>query len=238
MQERRIGHLHEEDPVARDCTDGAEVSVAGEDVESVQHETDRRMAGAAHHLPGVAVVVDVASPGQGLEADAQAARFGPFAECVQVGRGAVDTAERVGRHVAADHEKVAAQLLHDVELALGAGEGSGALVVGQALEVAEGLQRDHLQAQIARLPGARRLACRWKKGGRSRRFRRHRTWPQRWLPASRRGYRSEKRWRSRSSWLTPLSLPGASPCRSRPSRAQPQRPGRCGACGPRQGKSP
>ena len=103
------------------------VGLAGQDVEGVEHQADRRVVGAAHRLPGVAVVVDVAAPGQRLEGDAHAALGGALAELVQVGGGAVDAAQRFGRDVAADHQEIAAQLLHDVELALGAGEDALAL---------------------------------------------------------------------------------------------------------------
>ena len=91
-------------------------------MEGVEHEPDRRMVGAAHDLPGVAVVVDVPAPGERLEADAQAALRGPLAELAEIGGGAVDAAERIGRDVAAHEQEIAAELLHDVELALGAGE--------------------------------------------------------------------------------------------------------------------
>ena len=79
------------------------------------------MVGAPHHLPGVAVIADVAAPGQRLEADAQAALGRPLAKLVEIGRRPVDAAERVGGDIAADHQQVALQLLHQIELALGTG---------------------------------------------------------------------------------------------------------------------
>jgi hypothetical protein len=36
-------------------------------VDGVEYETDCRMVGAAHHVPGVAIVMDVAPPGERLE---------------------------------------------------------------------------------------------------------------------------------------------------------------------------
>ena len=107
-----------------------------------EHQADGRMVGAPHRLPGVAVVVDVAAPGQRLEGDAQAAPGGALAQLAQVGGGAVDAAQRFGRHVAADHQEIGAQLLHDVELALGAIHGALAPSRRHALEVAERLQGD------------------------------------------------------------------------------------------------
>ena len=90
---------------------GVEVGPARQDVEGVEDQPDRRVVGAAHDLPGVAVVVDVAAPGQRLEADAQAALCRALAELAEVGGGAVDAAERIGRDVAADQQEIAAELL-------------------------------------------------------------------------------------------------------------------------------
>jgi hypothetical protein len=145
---RRVGDLDEEDAVARDRADRAEIGAAREDVKRVEHEPDGGMVGAAHRLPRVAIVVDVAAPGERLEADAQAALRRALAELAQIGRRAVDAAEAVGRDVGADEQQVGAELLHQVELALGAGEGAGALRGRHALEIAEGLQRDDGEAEF------------------------------------------------------------------------------------------
>src|SRR5262249_20709760 len=72
-----------------------------------------------------------------------------LAELPQVGGGAVDTAQRIGRHGAAQHQKIAAELLQDIELALGAGEGALALLRWHAFEVAERLQGDDGKACFA-----------------------------------------------------------------------------------------
>ena len=66
------------------------------------------MIGAPHDLPGVAVVVDVAAPGQRLVADAQAALGGALAELAEIIGGAVDAAERGRRDVAADQQQIGA----------------------------------------------------------------------------------------------------------------------------------
>ena len=130
-------------------------------MEAVERQPDRRMVGAAHHLPGVAVVADVPAPGQRLEADADAALLRALAELVEVGGGAVDAAERIRRDVAADHQQVAAEFAHQVELALGAGEGAAALRLRHALEIAERLERHDLQAErSATMPGDIASACR------------------------------------------------------------------------------
>ena len=110
---------------------------------------DRGVIGAADDLPGVAVVVDVAAPGQRFEADTDAAGLGALAERAQVGGGAVDAAERDGGGVRADQDQVGAELAHQVELALGPVEGAGALRLGHALEVAERLEEVELEAGVA-----------------------------------------------------------------------------------------
>lgn len=53
------------------------------------------MIGAAHDLPGVAIVVDVPAPGQCLIGDADAAPGCSLAELAEIGGGPVDAAERV-----------------------------------------------------------------------------------------------------------------------------------------------
>ena len=99
VENRRVGNLDQEDAVARDRADGAEVSLAGEDMERVEHDADRRMVGAPHQLPRIPVVVDVPTPCEGLESDAQSAFGSTFAQLAQVGRRAVDAAEALRRYV-------------------------------------------------------------------------------------------------------------------------------------------
>ncbi len=106
------------------------------------------MIGAAHHLPGVAIVADVPSPGQGLEGNAKAPSRRALAKLAEVGRRTVDAAKRVGRHIAADHQEIAAQFGHQVELALGAGEGFRAQRFRHPLKVAKGLERDRRKAEV------------------------------------------------------------------------------------------
>src|SRR5258708_37445781 len=117
-------------------------------METVENDPDRRMIGAAHDLPGVAVVVDMPAPGQRLVADAKTPRPRAFAEVVEIRRGAIDAAERGRLDAAADQKKVGAKLLHQVEFALGAHEAARALRLGHALEIAEPLERAESQAEI------------------------------------------------------------------------------------------
>ena len=110
------------------------------------------MIGAPHDLPGIPVIVDIAAPGQRLEADAQAALGRALAQFAQVLGGAVDAAEREGRDVAAHQQEVGAELAHQVELLLGAPERFLALRSGHPLEIPERLQRADAKAEIAAHP--------------------------------------------------------------------------------------
>jgi hypothetical protein len=87
-------------------------------------------------------------PRKRLEADAHAARRGAFGELAKVGRGPIDAAKRIRRNVAADHQQIAAELGHDVELALGPREDLGARRLRHPLEIAEGLKRHDRQSAV------------------------------------------------------------------------------------------
>ena len=139
LQQGRVRHLHQKDPVTRDGADSAQVCLAGQDMKGIEHQPDRRMIGAAHRFPSITVVIDVAPPCKRLKGDAQAALGGPLPELMQVGGGAINPADAVRRHVAANHQQVASELLHHIELALGARENTRALGIRHSLEVAERL---------------------------------------------------------------------------------------------------
>src|SRR6185503_17491726 len=151
VEPRCIGEMDEEDTVAGDRLQRLEFKLAREGMEAVDDESHGRMIGAADDFPSVAIVVDVAAPGERLKADAQAAPGCALAEFAEVGGGAVYAAERVGRDVAAYEQEVAADLLHHVELAFGAVEGARALRLRCALEIAEWLERAHLEAEVGDL---------------------------------------------------------------------------------------
>ncbi|MFK4519917.1 hypothetical protein ABIF20_007282 [Bradyrhizobium japonicum] len=127
---------------------GANREAGRQRVKTVEDDADRGMIGAAHDLPGVAVVVDMAAPGQRLIADAQAALGRTLAELAKIVRGAIDAAERGGRDVGADQQQVGAELLHQVELALGAGKVARPLRLRHALEIAERLECANLEIEI------------------------------------------------------------------------------------------
>ena len=146
----RVGGLHQHDPLGRDLGDRLDRAFARERVEGVEDQADMGVVGAPHRLPGLAVVVDVAAPAQGLEADGDAVRLRQLAELVQVGGDPSHVVDGVGRDAAADQEQPGAQAAHQLELAPRAVEGAGAQGLGQALEVAERLQRHDLEPERGR----------------------------------------------------------------------------------------
>ena len=106
------------------------------------------MIGAPHDLPGIAKVVDVAAPGQRLVTDTKAPLGRVLAELAKIVRGAVDAAERDGRHVGADQQEVGAELLHQIELAHRAREIARALRLRHALEITERLERADIEIEV------------------------------------------------------------------------------------------
>src|SRR5262249_55462768 len=91
----RVGHLDQEDAVLRNGAHRIEVGAAREHVEGVEHKPDGRMISAAHHLPGVAIVVDVSSPRERFERDATASPRRSLAELAEIRRCAVNAAEGI-----------------------------------------------------------------------------------------------------------------------------------------------
>ena len=69
---------------------------ASQDVEAVENEADGGMVGAAHRLPGIAIVGDMAAPSQRLEADAQATPGRPLAQGPQILGGPLEAASAHG----------------------------------------------------------------------------------------------------------------------------------------------
>ena len=90
LDRRRIGKLHKKDLIAGNAANGFRVDLARQGVKAVQDQADMGMIGTAHHLPSVAVIVDMAPPSQRLIAQTQAPCGGHLAQGVEIGRSAVD----------------------------------------------------------------------------------------------------------------------------------------------------
>src|SRR5690606_36004128 len=82
----------------------------------------------------------------------KAAPLRPFAQLPEIVRSAIDAAQGKGRDVGADEQQVGAQLLHHVELALGAVERPLPMRRRHALEVAERLEQADLESMVADHP--------------------------------------------------------------------------------------
>lgn len=86
-----------------------------ERVPTVGDQVHRRVVRPAHDLPGVAVVGDVAAPGQRLEGPTSTPDPWAISPSAQVARGAVDPARGRGGGVGAHEQAPRAQLVHDPE---------------------------------------------------------------------------------------------------------------------------
>ena len=118
-------------------------------MKAVENDTDRIVVGPTDDFPGVAIIVDVTSPGQRLVSDAQTARGGALAKLAKIQRGAIDAAEGNRRNVATNQHQIGLQFLHQVELALGAREIPPALWLRHTFEVAKRLECADFKPKVA-----------------------------------------------------------------------------------------
>src|SRR5262245_26780874 len=153
LQPRSVRQLNEKNAIARNRVQRLEIRLAGVSVKAVENKPDRRVVGAPDDFPGIAIIVDVTPPGERLEANAQAALRCPFAKLVKICRTAVYAAKGVRRNVAADQQRITAELLHEVEFALGAIECALTLRLRHAFKVAERLKGDCTQSPVGHFSG-------------------------------------------------------------------------------------
>ena len=118
-------------------------------MEAVEHQPQRRMVDIAHQRPSLAVIVDMAAPGQRLIADAQTALSGALGRLGQIVENAATLALGLRRTARTGEQKIGAQFAHHIELALEPVEGALARRAGQPLEVAERLEHRAGQPQFA-----------------------------------------------------------------------------------------
>ena len=117
VQQRRVGHLQEPDPLARDAGERGSVVAAREHVEGVDRQGDGWVVGPAYGLPGLADPVDVPTPGEGLEGQRPRRARRPRRRGVQLLGDQVEVVDRVGADVGAGQHHRRAELARDVELA-------------------------------------------------------------------------------------------------------------------------
>ncbi len=153
----RVGQLEEEQLLAGDDADAGRVAAPRQDVEAVQAQPERGVVGAAHDPPRVVERVDEPAPGECLVGDPQAPLGGAGGQQVQLLGGEVVVVHGVRRDRRAHQHRVGAELLHHVELVLGAAEVGREHVRRDRLEVAERLVEVDREAQpgaaLADLPG-------------------------------------------------------------------------------------
>src|SRR6202171_6265116 len=104
-------------------------------MKTVENDTDRFVVGASHDLPCIAIIVDMPSPGERLEADAQTAPGSQLAEITKIGGGPIDSSERGRGKIAAEQQQVGLQFLHHVEFAFGSRKIAGGVRLGRALGI-------------------------------------------------------------------------------------------------------
>jgi hypothetical protein len=109
------------------------------------------MIGRGDDPPGVVVLAHVPAPGERLVGDAQAPRGGALGQCVQLLGREIVIGDGLGIHGRAREHRVDAEVLHHVELRLGATQVALQHRVGHGLEVAERLVERDPQAQRGRL---------------------------------------------------------------------------------------
>ncbi len=119
VHRRGIGELQEEQLLAGNVPDAGRIRPAGQDVEAVDAQPERRMIGHPHDVPRLLIPVDERRPGQGLVADPHAPFLGADGQPVQLFGDLLFVLDGV-RVVGRTHQhQVGAQLFHDVELAVG-----------------------------------------------------------------------------------------------------------------------
>ena len=149
LEHRRIGDLHDEELLRPYIPDAAGRDAPRQRVEAVEHETERGMIDIADQRPGIAMVVDVPTPGQRLIADSQTALGCTLAGLVKIGDHPCAIAFGERRAAGADQKQIGAEFGHHVELAFQPIEGAGALWLGQTFQVAKGLEHGAGKTQVA-----------------------------------------------------------------------------------------
>ena len=152
-QDRCVSHLYEENLVARDVADRARVALQRQGMETVEDHPEGRVVSLAHQVPDLLVGVDVAAPGQRFVTDTQATLASMFGKQAQVVDQHLFIAQGIGLDVAAHQHQVSTQLLHQVELALGAVQVFLQAVAAAAFEITKRLEQGNGNTQVgAHLP--------------------------------------------------------------------------------------
>ena len=146
VEPRRVGKLHQHDLVAWDRADRLQIGLARKNMEAVERQPDRRMIGAPHHLPAIAIIGYVRGP---WASASKPTRMPPFARARQA-RGSRPRRGRRRRAIRADtleqiisRSQPSSPIRSNLAL-LGAREVPRALRLRHAFEVAKRLERRDL----------------------------------------------------------------------------------------------
>ena len=147
-QERSVRQLEEEDLLAGNLANSGGIVTAREDVKAVQTGTERRMVDALDDLPRMAVRVDVGTPRERLIGNLLAVLGRQFGESSELlcQLTVIVTCGRQGR--GAHQERLAPQLIHELEFALHSNKIPSKLGLVHRVEVTERLIQIEGQAQI------------------------------------------------------------------------------------------
>ena len=154
---RRVGQLQEEQLLAGDLLDPGRIRAAGQDVETVDAQAERRMVGRPDDVPGPLVGVDMRSPGQGLVGHQQPALLRQDGGLVQLLGNLVVVVGGVRMIRRTHQDLVGAHLLHDVEFAFDSAQIRREAFGPHTVQVTERLVQVDRQAEIgAPSPAPRR----------------------------------------------------------------------------------
>ena len=110
-------------------------------MEAVEHQAQRRAVHPPHPLPGLLPAVHMGSPGQRLIADGDPLFFRQRGQRPQIRDLQFAIRRAVRLHIAAQQQRVAAQLVHQGKLAPSAGHIRRKLRPAGAFKIAKGLKK-------------------------------------------------------------------------------------------------
>src|SRR5690554_540303 len=91
-----IGGLDEKDAIPRDSPNGTQLRLTRKDMECIQYQADIGVCSTAHYFPAIAVVVNMATPGQCFIRDTQVTPSGTLTQFMEIIGKAAQPRQRIG----------------------------------------------------------------------------------------------------------------------------------------------